>query len=455
MTLIPEEIQDYLFILSNKISAMLLEGLLEKVKTNAFTIGIVGIGRVGLPLGLVFANSGIKVIGIDVNKEYVESINKKIPPFKEELIDDYIKTNNFTATTDIKDAISKSDVLILTVGTPIGEHMRPDYTQLTAALEGLVKNPLKGKMLIMRSTASPGTLEEVIQPFIEKKTGLKAGEDFGLAVCPERIVEGHSIKEIKELPEIIGSLDKISGDIAEELFRKINKGKKILRSSPKAAELAKLFANVYRYINFSLGNEFGLLAENYGEDGHEVVRLVNEGYKRGGLPIPGLTGGPCLSKDGYYLTSHIPFPDFIQVAWRLSESIPQHVVNRLRVRLEKYNKKLYNSKVAVLGLGFKANSDNTRYSPSVRLVEILKGANAEVAVHDPLVQGTQPLEEAVRDADAIILATNHSAFEGVHKKIAKISTHKKDCILVDCWGFFDREGAKSLGFDYIRFGSGK
>lgn len=434
---------------------MLLEGLLEKVKTNGFTIGVVGIGRVGLPLGLVFANSGVKVIGIDINKEYVENINKKIPPFKEELIDDYIKTNNFTATTDVKDAISKSDVLILTVGTPIGEHMRPDYRQLTAALEGLVKNPLKGKMIIMRSTASPGTLEEVIKPFIEKKTGLKAGEDFGLAVCPERIVEGQSIKEIRELPEIIGSIDKISGDITEEVFRKINEDKKVLRVTPKAAELAKLFSNVYRYINFSLGNEFGLLAETYGEDGHEIVRLVNEGYKRGGLPIPGMTGGPCLSKDGYYLTSNIPFPDFIQVAWRLSESIPQHVVNRLKVRLEKYNKRLYNSKIAVLGLGFKANSDNITYSPSVRLVEILKVGNADVVVHDPLVANTASLEEAIKDADAIVLATNHDRFKDILKKIASIKTYKKDCILTDCWGFFDKNEVKQLGFDYIRFGSGK
>lgn len=434
---------------------MSLQQLLEKVKNNGFTVGIIGIGRVGLPLGLVFANSGVKVLGIDVNKEYVDNINKKIPPFKEEMIEEYIKTNNFFATSDIKDGLSKCDVLILTVGTPIGEHMRPDYTQLTAALEVLVTSDIKNKMLIMRSTASPGTLEEVIKPFIEKKTGLNAGSDFGLAVCPERIVEGQSIKEIKELPEIIGSIDKVSGDIAEEIFKKINPKKKILRSSPKAAELAKLFSNVYRYINFSLGNEFGLLAETYGEDAHEIIKLVNDGYKRGGIPIPGMTGGPCLSKDGYYLTAHIPFPDFIQVAWRLSESMPQHVVDMLKTRLREKGKELYKSKVAVLGIAFKANSDNTRYSPSVRLVEILKGMNAEVLVHDPLVKNTLDLEEAVKDSDAIILATNHDNFKEAHKKIAKISKQKKDCIFVDCWGFINREEAKGLGFDYIRLGSGK
>lgn len=434
---------------------MTLQKLLDKIKNNNFTLGILGIGRVGLPLGLVFANSGVKVIGIDKNQSYVDGINKKIPPFKEEKIEEYIKTDNFAATTDLPDAIAKSDIIIITVGTPIGEHMRPDYRQLTSAMEGIVKVPIKGKMFIMRSTGSPGTLEEVIKPYIEKKTGLKACEDFGLAVCPERIVEGQSIKEIHELPEIIGSLDKVSELIASELFRKINKDKKILPTTPKSAELAKLFANVYRYINFSLGSEFGLLAESFGQDGHEIIKIVNEGYKRGGIPIPGPTGGPCLSKDGYYLTANLPFPDFIQVAWRLSESIPQHVVNRLKTELEKHNKKLYNSKVAVLGLGFKANSDNITYSPAVRLVEILKGGNAEVAVHDPLVANTASLEEAIKDADAIVLATNHDRFKDILKKIASIKTYKKDCILTDCWGFFDKNEAKQLGFDYIRFGSGE
>ena len=434
---------------------MVLNKLLEKVKSNNFTIGVVGIGRVGLPLALVFANKGVNVIGIDVNQSYVDLVNKKIPPFKESKMDEYIKTKNFTAITDTKEGVSKSDVLILTVGTPIGEHMRPDYSQLTSALNKIIESSIKGKMIIIRSTASPGTLEDVIKPFLEKHTGLKAGEDFGLAVCPERIVEGHSIDEIEELPEIIGAFDKESEFISTEVFRKINKDKKIVAITPKGAELAKLFANIYRYINFSLGNEFGLLAETYGEDAHDIIKAANAGYKRGGLPIPGMTGGPCLSKDGYYLTSHLSFADFIQVAWRLSESIPQHIATRLKHKLEDKGKKLHNSKIAVLGLGFKANSDNTKYSPSMRLVEILKGLNADVAVHDPLIENTLELQHAVKDADAIVLATNHDNFKDVHKKIAGLNSHKNNCILVDCWGFLDKKEAKDLGFDYIRFGSGE
>ncbi len=439
----------------NKKGDMVLENLLQKIKAGKFTIGIIGIGRVGLPLGLVFANSGVNVIGIDVNPSYVDSINRKVPPFNENHIDEYIKTNNFSATTNSLDAIKKSDVIILTVGTPIGEHMRPDYTQLNSTLENLVKADLKSKMIIMRSTASPGTLEDVIKPFIEKKTGLKLGKDFGLAVCPERIVEGHSIDEIRELPEIVGSLDKSSEQIAGEVFKKINKDKLILTTTPKGAELGKLFANVYRYINFALANEFGLLAESYGEDGHEIIKIANSGYKRGGIPVPGMTGGPCLSKDGYYLTNNLSFPDFIQIAWRLNESIPQHIVNRLRSRLKSYGKDLNNSKIAVLGLGFKANSDNTKYSPSARLVEILKGYNADVAVHDPLIPNTKKLEDVVENSDAIVLATNHDNFKDVYKAIAKLKKHKENCILVDCWGFLDKTEAKSFGFDYLRFGSGE
>jgi len=432
-----------------------LKDLLEKVEKNNFTLGVIGIGRVGLPLALVFANSGVKVIGMDVNKEYVKKIKKGKPPFYEENIEKFFPNKKFSPTTNIQNGVKKSDILIITVGTPLTEQMRPDYSQLGLALEQIAKSSLKGKLIIMRSTASPGTLEIFIKPFLEKKTGLKAGKDFGLVVCPERIVEGKAFKEVKNLPEIIGTNDSLSGEIAAKLFKKINPKKKILITTPKAAELAKLFTNVYRYINFALANEFGLLAEKYGEDAHEIIKILNEDYPRGGVPKPGLTGGPCLSKDGYYLISDLSFPDFILMAWRLNESIPNYIVNRLKKCLEKRGKKIYECKIAVLGLAFKAGIDDTRYSPSVKLVEILKNENAEVAVHDPYIKETQSLEDTVRGADAIILATNHPEFKEIHKTINKIGTYKPGCIIFDCWGFLDREECKKSGFTYLRFGSGK
>ncbi|MFH8093092.1 MAG: nucleotide sugar dehydrogenase [Candidatus Aenigmatarchaeota archaeon] len=432
-----------------------MKNLLERVKQNDFTLGVIGIGRVGLPLALVFANSGIRVIGIDKNKDYIEKIKRGEKPFHEVGIEDYLKNENFTPTTDIEYGIKNSDILIIAVGTPITEHMRPDYSQLRSVLEEIVKFGIKGKLIIMRSTVSPGTLENFVKPFIEKNTGLKAGKDFWLSVCPERIVEGKAIEELKILPEIIGGFDDESINITAELFKKINPNKKILITTPKAAELAKLFTNVYRYVNFSLANEFGLIAEEYGEDAYEIIKILNEDYPRGGVPIPGLTGGPCLSKDGYYLISNIAFPDFILMAWRLNESIPQHIVNRIKKHLNNKGKSLYNCKVALLGIAFKAGIDDTRYSPALRLFEILKNENAEVKVHDPYVEGTEDIEDVVENADVIILAMNHPEFKDIHKLIAKLKKHKEGCIFVDCWGFINGEEAKSLGFEYIRFGSAK
>ena len=429
--------------------------LLNKVKANNFTLGVVGIGRVGLPLGLMFANRGVHVIGIDANKDYVEKIQSGKFPFKENNYEKFFPNKNFSATADTAAGIQKSDVIILTIGTPIADHMRLDYSQLYSALDGIVKVSLKGKMIIMRSTAARRTLKKTIKRYIEKRTGLKAGKDFTLAVCPERIIEGRAFEELETLPEIVGGIDETASQIAAEIFKKINPNKKILITSPTAAELAKLYTNVYRYVNFALGNEFGLIAEEYGEDAHEIIKILNDGYPRGGVRIPGMTGGPCLSKDGYYLTHNMLYPDFILTAWRLNESMPAYIIGRMKKELEQRGKKVSDCKIAVLGLAFKGGSDDTRYSPSLRIVEILKGNNADVSVHDPHIEGTEKIEKAIENADAIIVATNHPEFKDAHKLIANLKKHKPDCVLVDCWGMFDSAEAKQLGFGYIRFGSGR
>jgi len=432
-----------------------MKNLLKKVKGNDFTLGVVGIGRVGLPLSLVFAKSGVKVIGIDKNKDYVEKLKRGEKPFREAGIEELLNIRTFTPTTDIQWGIGESDILILCVGTPLTRGYNPDYSYLYSALSEIAAVPMKEKMIIIRSTVPPRTLEDRVVPFLEKKTGLKAGVDFGVAVCPERIVEGRAIEEIKSLPEIIGGINPISAEIAAELFRKINPNKKILKTTPTAAELAKLFSNVYRYVNFALANEFALLAEGFGQDALEVINTLNAGYPRGGVPKPGLAGGPCLTKDGYFLLSNVAFPDFILLAWRLNEFIPQYIVNRLKRKLKEKGKPIHKCKIALLGLAFKAGIDDTRYSPSVRIAELLEAENAAVAKHDPYIEGTETLEDAINNADAIILATNHPEFERSCKTIYQLGGYKPDCILIDCWGMIDDKEAKQLGFDYIRFGSGK
>lgn len=432
-----------------------MKNLLQKVKNNNFTLGIIGIGKVGLPLALVFAKSGIRVIGIDKNKDYVEKLKRGERPFVEAGIEKLLNIPNFTPTIDFGRSIQKSDILILCVGTPLTQDHNPDFSQLYSALSKIVETSIKGKLIILRSTVSPGTLEDKMIPYLEKKTGLKAGKDFGAAACPERIVEGKAIEEIDKLPEIIGGINFLSTEIAAELFKKINPNKKILKTRPKVAELAKLFTNTYRYVNFALANEFALLAEKFSQDGAEIINILNDGYSRGGVPRPGLTGGPCLTKDGYFLLSNIAFPDFILPACRLNEFIPQHIVNKLKARLKEKEKPIHKCKVAVLGLAFKAGVDDIRYSPSVRIVELLESENVLVTKYDPYIKGTETLESAVSNADAIILATNHPEFKGISNTLFNLSKHNPGCILIDCWGMIDSTEAKKCGFDYLRFGSGK
>ena len=435
----------------------LLQPLARRMKRNDFTLGVVGIGRVGLPLALVFARAGVKVIGFDHDKGYVNALKNGNVPFLEEGMAELICHPNFEAAL-IDGSLSKlkaCDIFVFCVGTPLTNSYHIDYSQLFSALTFVLKSPLNGKLVILRSTVPPCTLQERVIPFIESQTGLKAGVDFGAASCPERVLEGRAIEEIVMLPEIVGGIDPQSTEIAVDLFRKINPRKKIHRTTPVSAELAKLYANMYRYVNFALANEFALLAEQFKQDAAEIIHAANDGYPRGGIPSPGLVGGPCLTKDGYFLLSSTAFPDFIMLASRLNEFIPQHIVNRLRTKLAEKGRFLHAAKIGLLGLAFKAGSDDERDSPSLKIVELLRSENATVTVHDPHIKGTDSLQRAVKDADVIILATNHPEFKGIENKILSLRKKKTDCIIVDCWGMLDKNTLKKNGFDYIKLGSGK
>lgn len=431
---------------------MSLQDLLERVKSNDFTLAVIGLGRVGLPLATVFASSKVMTIGVDKNKALVEKVRNAIVPFYEPGLDFLLSKvigKYLIVTEDIGEAIDKADVFIITVGTPLTTDMQPDYSYLLSALKPLASALLKGKMVIIRSTTSPGTLENLVKPALEK-TGLKAGKDFGLAACPERIAEGKAIEELKALPEIIGGVNDISCKIAGEVFKRINPRKKIIYTTPINAELAKLFTNVFRYVNFALANEFALLAERCGGDAFEAIRIANLDYPRGGIPLPGLTGGPCLSKDGYYLLHDQIFPDIIMVAWRLNEFLPLYIVNRLAEELKRMNKSLMDMRVGVLGLTYKKDIDDTRYSPAERLVRLLRIHGVGTMVHDPYVAGTSSLEEVLANAEILILAVNHSVFAGLEERI---ESHQNIELVYDCWGFFDERKFKRV--KYLRLGRGE
>lgn len=426
-----------------------MQSLLKKVKEKNIVVSILGLGRVGLPLSAVFATRGIMTIGIDIDNKKLESIRRSQSPFYDPLLqttlENAIKSGKLIVEDELKKVSEKVDGIIVTVGTPNTVDNSVDYHQLYSALDEICSIDLQDKIVIFRSTLPPKTTVDIIIPFLESKTNLKCGKNFALAVCPERILEGRAIKEINELPEIIGGVNKISNEIATELFKIINPNKEFLYTSPSAAELAKLFTNIYRYISFALSNEFAIWAERYGLDASEIIRIANYNYPRSNIPIPGFVGGPCLSKDGTFLDNNTTFSSIVSTAWKLNESIPHHVVNVISQIVGT----LFNKKIAVLGLAFKGGSDDVRNSPSVKLVKILESVGAKVTIHDPHVQDTLPISEALNSPEIVIIATNHKEYTTIAKDI-----RNSGCKLVyDIWSMFKESDFPNMM--YKRFGKGK
>ena len=428
--------------MNNKIPLNLL---IDKIQNKQAVFVVIGLGRVGLPLSSVLANSGLNVIGIDVDENKLESIrNSKCPFFDPPLQESLEKSISSGRLTVSKTLQEKVDVIFLTVGTPSSMEGSVDYSQLYAAIDEICSINLLQKLIILRSTLPPKTTEDVIIPLLENKTNLKCGKDFGLAVCPERILEGKAIKEIYDLPEIIGGVNEISNKIAKEVFLMINNKKEILFTTPTGAELAKLFTNIYRYNIFALANEFAVWSEYYGVDGTEIIKIANHNYERCDIPIPGFAGGPCLSKDSTFLANNIAFASIISAAWKLNESIPVHIVNNLK----KLSGKLFGKKIAVLGIAFKKGSDDLRNSPSVKLVDILKTTGAQIHIHDPHVKNTEALEQVLISPDIVIIATNHKEFNNIKEQIK----NSRPKLIYDVWGLFSQNDFPNS--KYIKFGQG-
>jgi UDP-N-acetyl-D-mannosaminuronic acid dehydrogenase len=420
-----------------------------RIRDGEAVVCIIGLGRIGLPLAVVLARSGLKVVGVDVDERRVSMISEGCMPYHYPPIADWLKeviaNASLTASRVAKESIQRSDAIIVTVGTPTGGQYQLDYSQLHAAFKEVLSADLRNKAIIVRSTAAPGTLQNIILPLLMTTTGLKPDIEFALAACPERILEGQAHRELYELPEIVGGIGDNSNAIASALFKKISSRKRILLTTPTGAELAKLFTNVYRYVNFALANEFAIWTEICGEDAKEIIEIANVDYPRSKIPMPGFAGGPCLGKDGFLLDNGTTFSSIVSVAWKLNEAVPQHVVTSLMKQLGN----LYGKRIAVLGMAFKADSGDTRLSPSQKLIEILRAYGAEVLVHDPNVVGTLGITEVLRKPEIVILATNHSAFSNLARDIDKCGCK----YVYDVWAMFKRDDFATA--KYMRFGCAK
>jgi UDP-N-acetyl-D-mannosaminuronic acid dehydrogenase len=387
-----------------------------------------GCGRVGLPLSIAFADRGKTVVIYDLDKTRIEMISGGVMPFIEEGCDERLRSvlNKTLRLTDDPSAISESRFVIVTVGTPVEEHMNPRYGDMIGLFRDLLPHLRDGQCIILRSTVYPGTSHR-INHFLREM-----GLNVHLAFCPERIAEGKALAELEELPQIVGAFDEEGVSQASKLFRVLTE--EIVVLEPTEAELAKLFTNVWRYIQFAVANQLFMLTEQNDLDFRRIYKAVTYRYPRTqGLPSPGLTAGPCLFKDTLQLAAFSDNSFFLgHAAVLINEGLPNHIVRRLKDKTD-----LQNKKVGILGMAFKANSDDDRDSLSFKLKRLLEMEAREVYCTDPYVKRDYFVnpKELLERCDIVIVAAPHEVYRELDIG--------RDKTLVDVWNFYNR-GETSL-----------
>ena len=395
-------------------------------------VSIVGLGRIGLPLALSFADRGLATIGVDRDHARIESVKAGVMPFEErgtqELLERVRGGHRLHLSERIEDAADARHI-VLTLGTPSLSHIEIDITEIRTALDALLPVLRPGHVIVLRSTVAPGTTD-FVAGYVEQQRGLAVGRDVFVAHAPERIAENHVIEEIATLPHIVGGVDDESTERVARLFEVF--GSRIERTTPVQAELAKIWTNIYRYANFALPNLLMMNCEQYGANVFEVIDLVNHDYPRGGIAAPGLTGGTCLRKEFAFSEERSSAPGMLMSVSRVNESVPLFLVEGIKTRVGS----LRGHKVAVLGLTFKRDSDDLRDSLSAKLIRLLERELAEVATHDPHTPLPDPgLEDAVNGAAVVVVATNHSEFsEPV--TLRTVAQRAPGALVVDPWNSF-------------------
>ena len=379
-----------------------------------------GGGHVGLPLSLVLADSGARVGILDLDEAKLERLAAGEMPFMEngadELLARVLPTGRLEFGADPA-MVARADVVIVVIGTPVDEFLGPSMTVFERSADDIAPFLRPDTLIVLRSTVYPGTTAYVKDRFRER------GCEVQVAFCPERIAEGHAIEELRSLPQIVGADEEAAGDRAAALFRRLTAT--IVRTTTREAELAKLFTNTWRYMKFAVANQFLMIAEQAGVDYTNVLRAVREDYPRAAdLPGPGFAAGPCLFKDTMQLSAftsdHFPMG---QAAMQVNEGMPAFIVQRLRGHYGD----LAGRRIGILGMAFKAESDDPRASLSYKLRKLLIWAGAEVLATDPYVPDDRlvPLDDALARSEILILGAPHNVYRS-------LEVAGRD--VVDIWG---------------------
>ena len=366
--------------------------LLKKIEEKSITVGVVGLGYVGLPLAVEKAKAGFKTIGFDVQDEKVKLVNEGhnyIGDVVDSDLKELVESKMLTATTDFS-FVKDVDFVAICVPTPLDTHQQPDISYVKSSTEAISKYLTKGTMVVLESTTYPGTTEELIKPILEEGSGLKCGEDFYLGFSPERVDPGNLIYKTKNTPKVVGAIGKDATEVIATMYRAVLEGDVYEVSSPAIAEMEKILENTYRNINIGLVNELTMLCNKLGISMWEVVDAAKTkpyGFQAF-YPGPGL-GGHCIPLDPYYLSWKAREYGFhtsmIENSMMINDQMPEYCVERASKILNRHGKAMNGAKVLVVGVAYKQDIDDYRESPALRVIEVLKREMANVEFYDPWI----------------------------------------------------------------------
>ena len=404
------------------------ETLINQLRTKTARVGILGLGYVGLPLAVVFAEAGFTVTGIDPDKRKADSLNKGtsyIQDVPTEQIAKLVKSGHLKATTDFS-ALKEIEAVSICVPTPLRKTGDPDMSFILSATEELAKYMHPGMVVVLESTTYPGTTREILLPKLGTEKGLTAGENFFLAFSPERIDPGRADWTTINTPKVVGGITEACSQVATAWY---SQALKIVHpvSSAEAAEMAKLLENTFRMINIAMVNELAIMCERMGVDVWEVIDAAATkpfGFMKF-TPGPGL-GGHCIPIDPLYLSwkmkAYQYTAHFIELASDINTNMPRYLVNRILDAMNERGKVLKGSKCLVLGAAYKPDIDDIRESPALDVIGLLQKKGAEVSYHDPYIphlhthdglemESVPDLMAAVRQADCVVIVTNHKQYD--------------------------------------------
>ncbi|WP_431230973.1 nucleotide sugar dehydrogenase [Mycolicibacterium psychrotolerans] len=436
-------------------------------------IAVVGFGYIGTVIGAVLADRGWPVTGIDVRQHVVDEINQgrsHVPePGLGEIVAESVKVGRLRATTDFS-VVADNDFIIVTVGTPLGPDYEPIVDDIKAAVRAVGEHLREGHLVILKSTVPPDTTEKLVRPILEEASGLRAGVDFGLAFCPERLAEGQAIRELTSIPVVVGAVDERSARSCATLWRHALGLESIIVEDPRTAEMVKLADNLWIDLNISMANELAKVCDRLGMDVLQVIAAANsmpKGMHNVNILSPSMgVGGYCLTKDPWFV-NHLGETLGLELqvprtSRTVNDTMPSYTYGLLTQLLEEQGKSIENSKIAVLGIAFKNNTGDCRLTPTKYVVELLEESGCQLSVHDPWVPDeeahtvtTIPLspdiESAVKDADALVVLAGHREFHQIPLvRLADLAGDR--CVFLDGRNSFDPAAARAAGFIYKGIG---